>query len=145
MTLLFRLFRFTLLFAVLTVIQSGCEKTQSLTTSDTEHEWAPEDELTLNKDKKWKVDDHTRNSIARMRVLVDTTKQDKLGIAMAGEIKTLFEDCTMQGPAHDQLHVFLTGLLGGVNGLYSSKTPEERSVEVTAIRKSLKQFDTFFE
>jgi hypothetical protein len=80
-----------------------------------------------------------------MTVLVEKTPQDRLGKAMAGEISILFEGCTMQGPAHDQLHVFLTGLLGEVNGLYSSKTREERSVEVKAIRGSIKEFGVFFE
>lgn len=140
-----RLVRSLILIGFLSTFQLGCEKSDPPSQTETEHEWSPEDKLALNGNDKWKVDDHTRNSISQMRVLVKKTPQDELGKAMAGEISRLFEGCTMQGAAHDQLHVFLTGLLGDVNGLYSSKTPEERSVEVKAIRKSLEKFDAFFE
>ena len=145
MTSKIQLFGALLLIAFLGTFQSGCEKSESLSQSQPEHEWTPEDGLTLNGQQKWKVDDHTQNSLSRMRVLVEKIPEDKLGKAMAGEISRLFEGCTMQGSAHDQLHVFLTGLLGEVNGLYSSKTPGERSVELKAIRASIKEFDIFFE
>jgi hypothetical protein len=145
MILFYRPFHFLLPISLFIAFQLGCEKSDPPAEAESEHKWSPDDELTLNGNQKWKIDDHTRNSLSQMRVIVEKTPQDELGKAMAGEISRLFEGCTMQGAPHDQLHIFLTGLLGEVNGLYSSKTPEERSVKVTAIRESLKKFDAFFE
>ena len=91
MTSKIRLFGSLVLIAFLGTLQSGCEKSESLSQSQPEHEWTPEDGLMLNSQQKWKVDDHTRNSLSRMRVLVEKTSQDELGKAMAGEISALFE------------------------------------------------------
>lgn len=145
MNLFFRLFRFTLLITISAGVQSGCEKHDSPARPLSKHEATPEATLSLNEGKKWQVDEHTRKSVLQMKRLVENTAPDELGKSMAGEISNLFKGCTMQGPAHDQLHLFLTDLLGNVNGLYSSTTPDERSVEIRAIRKSLKRFDSFFE
>ncbi len=141
----FRLSFSVLLLAFFLLIQSGCEKHDSPARPLSKHEATPEATLSLNEGKKWQVDEHTRKSVLQMKSLIENTAETELGKAMAGEISNLFKGCTMQGPAHDQLHLFLTDLLGNVNGLYSSETAGERSVEIEAIRRSLKKFDAFFE
>lgn len=101
--------------------------------------------LSLNDGEKWQVDDHTRQSIKRLTILVEQTPPEELGQAMAGEINLLFKGCTMTGPAHDQLHLILAEMLGRVNGLYSSDTAEERKVEISAIKNLLDKYGAHFE
>jgi hypothetical protein len=73
--------------------------------------------LELNDGEKWPVDEHTRRSAAKITDLV--TASDHLQSVdearlLAGDIDKelgqLVQGCTMTGPAHDQLHIWLVAL-----------------------------------
>ena len=73
--------------------------------------------LELNNGQKWQVDDHTRQSAENLLHLIEETPliasardAEALAKAFDEELSTLVRGCTMTGPAHDQLHVFLTAL-----------------------------------
>lgn len=105
----------------------------------------PELPLTLNDGEKWQTDDHTRQSILRMKELVETTPPDSLGRALSGEINRLFEGCKLEGEAHSQLHTFLGELLAHVTGLYTTEEATEQAKEIGAIKKLFIEYDAHFE
>ena len=73
--------------------------------------------LELNNGEKWPVDEHTRAVAVRLSELVTTSEHlqtvddaRQLSARLDEELKVLVQGCTMTGPAHDQLHVFLVAL-----------------------------------
>ena len=92
--------------------------------------------ISSNDGQKWKMDEHTRASFAKMDALF-------LGIAHAepeslmqaarqlqDEINELTRGCTMIGPAHDELHVYLRGYIPAVARLAATGLQEDAD-EVT--------------
>ena len=79
--------------------------------------------LTLNDGAKWSMDEHTRASSAALQthlseaapVVVEALTA--LGATLQGDINGLIKGCTMSGPSHDQLHVFLMAFLPEVQAL----------------------------
>ena len=82
-------------------------------------------ELTLNDGKKWQLDDYTSTALNTMSDAfesVDASKLDPLTLKAAGaslkkNIDEMIQGCTMTGAGHDQLHVYLNGLVPAVNSL----------------------------
>ena len=81
-------------------------------------------QLTLNDGTKWTVDDHTQASAERLAKLaaeapaIDSQDAARaLGKVLDEELDVLVKGCTMTGPAHDQLHVFLTAFIPQVEKL----------------------------
>lgn len=88
--------------------------------------------LKLNDGKKWQVDAHTRSSAADMTDLLRNTApvgsvEDAraLAVALDEKLKGLIQGCTMTGPAHDELHVFLVALFPRVEKLKNGSDPAE--------------------
>jgi hypothetical protein len=80
--------------------------------------------LTLNEGAKWQMDAHTRGSFGRMQDWfaaagrpADLEAYQDLGRTLTEELQVLIGGCTMVGPDHDQLHLFLTEFMPRVNKL----------------------------
>lgn len=79
---------------------------------------AEQDVFTLDDGKRWGVDDHTRTSVARIEALVAKGGDHAaLSDAIEAELRALVQGCTMTGPGHDQLHVFLAHVFPLVKAL----------------------------
>src|SRR5690606_16676240 len=86
---------------------------------------APADPLsamTLDAGSRWQADEHTRRSVAAMAAAarrVEAQRDPATTAALAEELQQqlegLFAGCTMQGPAHDALHVYLSALMPRVD------------------------------
>ncbi len=80
--------------------------------------------LTLKEGAKWQMDNHTRASFGRMQDWFAAAGKpasledyQALGRILTEELQILIGGCTMVGPDHDQLHVFLTEFMPRVNNL----------------------------
>ena len=79
--------------------------------------------LALDDGAKWSMDEHTRTSSAALRAhLGEATPESvealtALGATLQGDIDGLISGCTMSGPSHDQLHVFLMAFIPEVQAL----------------------------
>lgn len=79
--------------------------------------------LSLNNGEKWLMDDHTRNKMAEMEEAfhsADHTKRESLnalGVSLSQDVEELIAGCTMQGSAHDQLHIFLSEYIPAVQAM----------------------------
>ncbi len=108
--------------------------------------------LTLNGGEKWQVDEHTRESATKIAELVDGaqtlhTASDAraLGKALDEELDTLVRRCTMTGPAHNQLHVFLVALFPKVETLKAENDIETLQLARVEIGELLEAYAMHFE
>lgn len=107
------------------------------------------DGLRLDNGRKWKMDDHTRSSFARMAASFsdsDLHSLDGDGLKKAGaDLKILTDEliqgCTMTGDAHEQLHVYLSGFMPAVSALSKSGGIEDAG----KVRRYLEKYDEYFE
>jgi len=126
-----------LLATALFLVSCGSESTeannepaeQAAHSDQAEHTSATADDgLVLNEGKKWLMDDHTRASFAKMAASFGTADAAALGtdgLKQAGnvlkeDINVLIQGCTMTGPDHDQLHVYLMVYIPAVTALQES-------------------------
>jgi len=125
-----------LLLAALCLISCGDknaetdnEQAEHAAPADAAHTKATADDgLVLNDGKKWQMDDHTRASFAKMAasfVNADAAAMGPDGLKQAGDnlkedLNGLIQGCTMSGPDHDQLHVYLMAYIPAVTALQAS-------------------------
>ena len=77
----------------------------------------------LNDGERWQMDPHTRESMGRLLPLLrdGSVSGPEQAKHIDKELGVLVKGCTMTGPAHDELHVFLGALFPRVGAL--SKEP----------------------
>ncbi len=81
--------------------------------------------LTLDGDKKWLMDEHTRRVVNTMLDRIKLSKlaepneasRLQLGKELKDDIQDLIRGCTMTGAAHDELHRFLAAYIPQVEAL----------------------------
>ncbi len=120
---------------------------------ETEHEnHGSQPRLALDNGKKWQVDEHTRASAAKITELVDSSRpihsvEDARALADAldKELDALVKGCTMTGPAHDQLHVFLVALFPRVEELKEKTDGRDLQSVGDEIGSLLEAYATHFE
>lgn len=102
--------------------------------------------LSLNQGERWEMDQHTRAMLLKMEeafFAADHTSQAGLnaaGAELKGQLGELISGCTMQGQAHDQLHLFLTDYMPTIDRL--AEAADYESARAAAIE--LKgHFDTY--
>lgn len=83
--------------------------------------------LSLNHGKRWEMDKHTRIMSVKMNDTFfnsDHSTQaslNSLGIKLEKQLNELIAGCTMDGEAHNQLHLFLTDYIPTVQDLAKAK------------------------
>ncbi len=108
-------------------------------------------ETKLNSEKKWQVDENTRNSmqkisqIAKSSYVKTPTEFNELGLMLQNEMKNLIAECTMQGESHNQLHNYLTKIIPHIDGLVETETKEEGEKHLNGVKASVDIFYTTFE
>lgn len=115
-----------LLCSLLLLVSCGGEDKKADQTDGDVHAAASfADGLTLNNGKKWQLDDHSRTTLAAMAAScraaqpteLDKAARQKFAGELKQEIDSLLRDCTMSGPDHEALHVFLGGYIPAVSAL----------------------------
>ena len=103
----------------------------------------------LNGEMKWKADDATKKNVAALRRVVndDRYKDEKMRAQLVrmieGEIDNLVKECTMKGPDHDALHVWLERVLQDVKALKEQKHGYAEAY--AALQRDVDGFDDAFE
>ena len=110
--------------------------------------------LALNGTERWQADEPTKRHVQQLQALVKEFKlqaenntagaYNDLGQAMQAELQQMFKDCTMKGPAHDMLHVYLVPLVEDVKLLEGK---DEANAETAFVRISarLQEYTTYFQ
>ena len=114
---------------------------------------APDLKLDPN-NQKWRADEATSASIESMQQLMDAFDTGKnvgdivafqeLGRTMNSELNTLFRQCTMTGPAHDDLHAFLTPIMKDIKILQGHNIEASTAAQLR-LKDRLEVYPAFFE
>ncbi|MBC6492590.1 hypothetical protein ACFSQD_18530 [Flavihumibacter stibioxidans] len=96
---------------------------------------------------KWKADEATIRGIRQMTATVaagmtGTLQGQPLSDSLSANFAEIFSRCTMKGPAHDQLHLYLQPLKTQLDALKAG-AGESRLLE--EMQQHLADFDHYFE
>lgn len=101
-------------------------------------------EVMLDNGKLWVANPETTQGIRNMQKILSERKQEDTGSvlkeALENEFQIIFEKCTMQGEAHNQLHNYLLPLKMKLNQLDGTNN-EEVIFEIDA---HLKEYFNYF-
>lgn len=118
------------------------------------HETKIHYDLELNDGKPWLTDEHTTRVANQMKSSLQQflTKHEEPSLkqlrAQGKELKThldsLIRGCTMTGPAHDQLHLWLTKVIPEISHLQNANTQAEGAQSTARLDALLNSYSTFF-
>ena len=109
-----------------------------------------EKEIALDGSNKWMANEETTLGVNKMLDLLenlDTSSEidyTALGTDLKNEINIVIQKCSMKGPSHDNLHVFLMPLIEKVDALQASRSIEDNKLLVDSIIYNLKAYNTYF-
>ncbi len=126
--------------------------------ADTEHrhehsEHASKDmanKLILNNGDRWEMDNHTRMMSSKMEKTFFSTDHSNqaslnaLGSKLETQLGELISGCTMDGEAHNQLHIFLSDYGPAVKNLANAKDYEAARSLAIKIKGKLEVYKTHF-
>ena len=136
-------------------VLTGCSRQQGDTAHDDIHAEevhqaeGPGGALVLNNGDKWDADAHTLLVVREMKSEVSdfegANRKDYAVLAdsLTSQLNRLVAGCTMEGPAHDELHKWLIPLSDDVKDLKSSANVSGTH-KVIEIKESLGLFNDFF-
>jgi len=107
--------------------------------------------LSLDGTAKWPMDDHTRSVMAETRSVLEAATIDAPSDAVAlGKVlqehgDRLIAGCTMEGAAHDELHVFLMAWFPEVTAIQSVSDVAAGRASLGKLRALMAEYDRFFE
>lgn len=117
--------RFSIIIIAASLLIS-CSRPQDDVAAHETHHHTPV-ALALNGEDRWQADEPTNKSMLQLQALMQeqTAVQaspsleayQQLGNSLEGELQQVFKNCTMQGEAHDMLHVYLVPLVEDVKVL----------------------------
>lgn len=128
------------------------EATESVQKHDThsmDNTWVKE--IKLDNGRKWRANRETNDGVEKMLSVLETTNiktaKDYHNLASKlNEVKNyVVKECTMKGPSHDNLHVFLHPLIEKIEALGKVSTMDEGSKITRSIRENLKEYYNYFE
>src|SRR5690606_20498866 len=92
--------------------------------------------LMLNNGKKWEADAHTISVVEDMKSeLVDfsnsgSANHNALADSLTHQLNVLIAGCTMEGPAHDELHKWLVPVTKSIGDLAAAQNATAARAEV---------------
>lgn len=109
------------------------------------------EKVELNDGSKWAANPETTAGIQKMSVLLnqfqpsdDVSDYEKLSEELNVVFKEIFAQCTMTGPAHDQLHNYLLPMLGIMKKMKSDDLQLCKE-SFTKMDDRLREYPVYFE
>lgn len=156
-----------MLLLLSTVFLLGCKQATKGTTSDTKHAQAKDSkekalqskedfangwvhEIQLDQGNKWQANVETTIGVTKMRSTIDHTaprtisEYRQLGNELNNLKNKLVKECTMTGPSHDNLHVWLYPLIKKIEALQNVDNEKSGRQLTQNIAQHLKTYDDFF-
>ena len=107
--------------------------------------------LTLNDGKTWSMDAHTRAAMARLATIVaggasanTVAAYHDVAQKLQDELKVLVRGCTMDGPNHDMLHVYLSALFPRVGKLAEGGDSKQLATVFAEVSALMATYPRFF-
>ncbi|WP_339648918.1 hypothetical protein [uncultured Salegentibacter sp.] len=131
-------------------VQNHTEDTVKEFESSTVYNNAWINEIELNSGAKWEANLETNEGVEKMLKLVEasdpTSVEDYHSLAseLNEENNYVIKKCTMTGPSHDNLHVFLHPLIEKIAALGEVSSTEEGAKITAGIKENLKGYYDYF-
>lgn len=152
-------------FITVSFLFIGCKdhpkEGKSVKKNDTEHMKQPAQSNTdgnswvqgikTNDGAKWIANPETNEGVVRMQSVITTSKpkdlNDYFSIADAlnKEKNYVIKECTMKGPSHDNLHLWLLPLIKKIDALKEAESLAEAQHIYKSIEQNVNAYDNFFE
>lgn len=108
--------------------------------------------IQLDNGKRWMANPETTSGIANMQnILVkyegqtaDTSSRKALRAELESAFQDIFKQCTMKGPAHDQLHNYLLPMKVLFEKI-ESDTAGESEAAIGQLKQHLTDYQTYFQ
>jgi hypothetical protein len=124
-------------------------------TEETAHHDSPLDnswtnEIKLDNGKKWEANKETNIGVEKMLDIIKERDPKTVNDyhEMASQLNDhknyVVKECTMTGPSHDNLHVFLHPLIEKIDALGKVETVKEGSEIVESVRENLDAYYNYF-
>lgn len=108
--------------------------------------------IQLDQGKTWKVNSATRVGIEKMLAAVSKVSSEKqsldaksLQVDLQAILQSIFQNCDMTGPTHDNLHIYLVPLIEKVDRLGDPGSPQAAKGLVAQIKAQLSDFRDYFQ
>ncbi|MEM0517185.1 hypothetical protein [Aequorivita flava] len=108
------------------------------------------DEIKLDNGSKWEANVETTEGVDKMLNMVKTSETNTVDdyhnlASKLNEVKNfVVKECTMEGPSHDNLHVFLHPLIEKIEALGKVSTTDEGSEITASIKENLEGYYNYF-
>ncbi len=108
-------------------------------------------EIKLDNGSKWTANLETTEGVDKMLHLVKSsdpkTVEDyhTLASKLNEEKNVVVKKCTMEGPSHDNLHIFLHPLIEKIEALGKVSTTDEGSEVTASIKENLEEYYNYFQ
>jgi hypothetical protein len=109
--------------------------------------------LSLNNGQKWQTDESTRKHATKLNNMInDFEKQTDKSVPAhhsfadktQEELQQLINNCTMEGPDHDALHLWLEPVLNDVKTLKNTASDEEAQTAAATLSGDVRKYNEFF-
>jgi len=107
--------------------------------------------IKMNDGSKWQADVKTNERVQKMQNTIKTqttsTLDDyhQLATKLNDDKNNVIKNCTMEGPSHDNLHIWLLPLMAKIEALSESKTVEDAAKIKHSIEENINGYDTYFQ
>ncbi|AFI83962.1 hypothetical protein Q7A_1124 [Methylophaga nitratireducenticrescens] len=138
---------------LITVLITSCLMSGVVLAGDnahSNHNKAMTSELSLNNGDRWEMDDHTRKMASKMEETFlgadhsTLASLNAVGAQLEAQLDVLIEGCTMEGKAHEQLHIFLTDYIPTVHNLAKAEDHETAKNSAIKIKGELEAYKKHF-
>ncbi len=108
-------------------------------------------DIKLNNRGKWVANKETTEGVLTMITHLGENNEDTiesyklLGDSLNKEKNIIIEKCTMKGPSHDNLHVFLYPLIEKIVSLQKIETKEQGRKITSSIKIQLLKYQDYFQ
>jgi len=108
-------------------------------------------DIKLDSGSKWEANAETTEGVAKMLNLVKSSNQKSvadyhnLAAKLNDEKNNVVKKCTMKGPSHDNLHVFLHPLIEKIEALGKVSTIEKGAEVTSSIEENLEGYYNYFQ
>ena len=108
------------------------------------------DEIQMDNGSKWLANIETNEGVKKMNAILEShstnTLEDyhSLATELTHAKNYVIKECTMKGPSHDNLHVWLLPLMEKIDTLLEVKNLEEASKIKQSIAKNVQAYDIYF-
>jgi len=127
-------------------LSTACKEHHHATEHSHEHNQA---DLRLNNGAKWKADKIARETFAKLKKeaasakLTDKASTTAFVKAQQKNIDALLKGCTMQGEAHNQLHILIGKTIPAVDALKNTQGEAAKKAQ-QQLQESVALFDQYF-